>query len=66
MPNSTSAPCIYQKTTQIGKKCGILKKKKFKKKFSKKSFIKQNGGVTHMASDLASAEASREVGGGLS
>ena len=65
-PNSTSAPCIYQKTTQIGKKCGILKKKKFKKKFSKKSFIKQNGGVTHMASVSASVEACREVGGGLS
>ena len=41
-------------------------KKNFKKKFSKKSFIKQNDGVTHMASVFASVEACREVGGGLS
>ena len=25
-PNSTSTPCIYQKTTQIGRKWDILKK----------------------------------------
>ena len=31
--NSTSAPCIYQKTTQIGEKIGHLKKSK--KTFSK-------------------------------
>ena len=37
-PNSTSAPCIYQKTTQIGKKWGILKKKTFQKEIFKKKF----------------------------
>ena len=37
-PNSTSAPCIYQKTTQIGRKWGILKKKKFQKEIFKKNF----------------------------
>ena len=38
MPISTSAPCIYQKTTKIVRKWGILKKKKSQKKFSKKNF----------------------------
>ena len=41
-------------------------KKSSKRNFQKKSFIKQNGGVTHMASVSASVEACREVGGGLS
>ena len=61
MPNSTSPPCKYQKTTQIGKKLGILKGKKFKK-----NFIKQNGGVTRVASISTPAEAYKEVGGSLS
>ena len=38
--NSTSAPCIYQKTTQIGEKIGHLKK--IKEKIFKKSFQKEN------------------------
>ena len=38
MPNSTSAPCIYQKTTQIGKKRGILQKNTFQKEIFKKKF----------------------------
>ena len=66
MVNSTSAPCIYQKTTQIGRKWGILEKKKFKKKFSKKKFIKQNVGVNYVASDSALVEACMEVGGCIS
>ena len=37
--NSTSAPCIYEKTTQIGEKIGYFKKSM--KKFSKKIFQKK-------------------------
>ena len=38
MPNSTSAPCTYQRTTQIWKKLGILNEKKFQKEIFKKKF----------------------------
>ena len=65
-PNSTSAPCIYQKTTQIGKKCGILKENKFQNEIFKKKFTKQNIGVTCVAPVSASVEAYRVVGGCLS
>ena len=45
---------------------GHYKEKKSKRNFQRKNFIKQNGGVTRVASVSAFVEACRVVGGCLS
>ena len=56
---------IHPNILDLANNCSFFGKN-FKKQFSKKNFIKQNGGVTHVASGSASVEACRVVGGCLS